>query len=284
MYLIMCGSKLRAAEELMRSENFEDILGFKPEEKQDLMLFSDSCASQNKNTILMGTLIHFLEQCNTFSNITHVFPVRGHSYMPVDRIFGRIEKQYRKLEEMISPTDYYDILGKSGKLFCYGQDWVTKDLKTETRKIFKSKLPFKISETKVIQYKKTKCSEKISEEERKKIHKQFWTNQKSIDVKRQFIASHVQQLPIERRRERTSERKNKRQYTNRYTFESKSRLINVCKTFFLNTLSISQQTVDTAISKKREGGILSPDKRGKHGPANKIPAEVRDYNYTLAHF
>nr|CAH7755635.1 unnamed protein product [Callosobruchus chinensis] len=95
-------------------------------------------------------------------------------------------------------------------------------------------------------------------EERKKIHKQFWTDQKSIDVKRQFIASHVQQLPIERRRERTSERKNKRQYTNRYTFESKSRLINI-----------------PAISKKREGGILSPDKRGKHGPANKIPAEVR---------
>nr|CAH7730369.1 unnamed protein product [Callosobruchus chinensis] len=143
-------------------ENFEDILGFKPEEKQDLMLFSDSCASQNKNTILMGTLIHFLEQCNTFSNITHVFPVRGHSYMPVDRIFGRIEKQYRKLEEMISPTDYYDILGKSGKLFCYGQDWVTKDLKTETRKIFKSKLPFKISETKVIQYKKTKVKVDVS--------------------------------------------------------------------------------------------------------------------------
>nr|CAH7727237.1 unnamed protein product [Callosobruchus chinensis] len=47
---------------------------------------------------------------------------------------------------------------------------------------------------------KLKCSEKISEEERKKIHKQFWTDQKSIDVKRQFIASHVQQLPIERRK------------------------------------------------------------------------------------
>lgn len=41
-------------------------------------------------------------------------------------------------------------------------------------------------------------------------------------------------------------------------------------------MSISHQSVDTAISKKKEGGILTPDKRGKHTPVNKISEDVRN--------
>ncbi|VEN34042.1 unnamed protein product [Callosobruchus maculatus] len=123
---------------------------------------------------------------------------------------------------------------------------------------------------------KLKCWEKISEEERKKIHRQYWTDQKSIDMKRQFIASHVQQIPVVRRRERNYERELRRKHTNRYSSEQDRKQATLCKKFFLITLSISQQTVDTAIEKKRDGGLLSPDKRGKHIPSNKVPAEVRN--------
>lgn len=94
-------------------------------------------------------------------------------------------------------------------------------------------------------------------------------------MKRQFIASHVQQIPIQRRRERNNLRERRRQHTNKYFFEINKNKINVCKKFFLNTLSISQQYVDTAIAKKREGGLISPDKRGSHTPGNKISPEVR---------
>lgn len=44
----------------------------------------------------------------------------------------------------------------------------------------------------------------------------------------------------------------------------------------MSTLSISQQTVDTALKKKKVGGIVTPDKRGKHEPVNKISEEVRN--------
>nr|CAI5838337.1 unnamed protein product [Callosobruchus analis] len=83
-------------------------------------------------------------------------------------------------------------------------------------------------------------------------------------MKRQYIASHVQQEDIKRRRERNNLREGKRRHTNKYTFEVNGTQITVCKKFFLSTLCISQQSVDTAIKKKREGGIVSPDKRGRH--------------------
>nr|CAI5829866.1 unnamed protein product [Callosobruchus analis] len=95
-------------------------------------------------------------------------------------------------------------------------------------------------------------------------------------MKRQYIASHVQQEDIKRRRERNNLREGKRQYTNKYTFEVNGRQIIVCRKFFLSTLCISQQSVDTAIKKKREGGIVSPDKRGRHVPANKTSPEIRE--------
>ncbi|PSN55817.1 hypothetical protein C0J52_02470 [Blattella germanica] len=54
----------------------------------EIHLFSDSCASQNKNTVMMTTLMAFLEGSRKFNKIVHFYPVRGHSYMPPDRIFG----------------------------------------------------------------------------------------------------------------------------------------------------------------------------------------------------
>lgn len=89
-------------------------------------------------------------------------PMRGHSYMPADRVFGRIEKEYRKHEDIISPQDYCDILENTGNLLRYGKDWTVKDFKTQAKKIFKSKLPFKISEVKVIQYQRLKDKVDIS--------------------------------------------------------------------------------------------------------------------------
>lgn len=123
---------------------------------------------------------------------------------------------------------------------------------------------------------KLKCKNAINEEVRKRIHEQFWSHQKSLDMKRQFIASCVHQLPIKKTRERNNARQGKRKFTNKYVFEVLGKHITVCKLFFLNTLSISQQSVDTAINKKRDGGLISPDKRGKHVPINKISEEIRN--------
>ncbi|KAJ8891713.1 hypothetical protein PR048_004242 [Dryococelus australis] len=42
-----------------------------------------------------------------------------------------------------------------------------------------------------------------------------------------------------------------------------SQSLPVCKVFFLNTLSISDKTVHTALRKKSGTGIIEPEKRGK---------------------
>lgn len=98
---------------------------------------------------------------------------------------------------------------------------------------------------------KLKCREKINEEMRQKILETFWTDNKSIDTKRQYLASHIQQVPIKTRRERTNARQGKRQHTNKYFFEKNGQHVTVCKKFFLGTLSISQQMIDTAVIKKK---------------------------------
>lgn len=59
-------------------------------------------------------------------------------------------------------------------------------------------------------------------------------------------------------------------------FEVNGKVIRVCKTFFLNTLSISQTFVTTALIKKKSGGIVSADERGRHCHHIRVPDFVRD--------
>jgi len=64
---------------------------------ETLNLFSDSCSVQNKNKYMITTLLYYINyKSSVFNTIYHIFPVRGHSYMPLDRIFGRIEQRLRK--------------------------------------------------------------------------------------------------------------------------------------------------------------------------------------------
>lgn len=121
-----------------------------------LELFSDSCSSQNKNSTMMTVLIYFLEKSRVFKEIKHFFPIRGHSFMPPDRVFGRVEKEYRKREEILVPREYHEILKNHGTVNVWGQDWNTFDYKSVSQSIVKKKLPFKISEARVLTYQKRK--------------------------------------------------------------------------------------------------------------------------------
>ena len=61
----------------------------------------------------MMTLLHYINyKSKVFQNINHIIPVRGHSYMPPDRVFGRIEKELNKKETIISPQEYYTVFEK----------------------------------------------------------------------------------------------------------------------------------------------------------------------------
>lgn len=96
-----------------------------------LRLFCDGCVSQNKNNIVLRTLIHFLQSTNTtIVKIIMTFPVRGHSFLPADRVFGRAEKILRKQALIISKEDYYDCYRQIGEVKIIGEDWHLKNTKS----------------------------------------------------------------------------------------------------------------------------------------------------------
>ncbi|CAG4972917.1 unnamed protein product [Colias eurytheme] len=104
-----------------------------------------------------------------------------------------------------------------------------------------------------------KCGEKVTHEQREYIMQQYY---KIGDHERQwqYIVNHtlvedVKRITVERKRTRT--------HSIKYFFTIDSNKIQVCKTFFINTLSISHQTVYTALEKsKPEENFM--DKRGRH--------------------
>ena len=61
-----------------------------PKEVTSLYLYSDGCPGQNKNSTVMQYF--FTLVCTgRYKLIQHYFPVRGHSFLPNDRDFGRTE-------------------------------------------------------------------------------------------------------------------------------------------------------------------------------------------------
>jgi len=121
-----------------------------------LRLFSDSCSSQNKNTVIMCLLARFVERSKVFNKILHIFPVRGHSYMPPDRVFGRIEKQLRKTETIVSPTEYYNIFSQHGQVLRWNVEWKSSDYQAVQKKICKTSKDFKMQEQKIFTYMKSR--------------------------------------------------------------------------------------------------------------------------------
>jgi len=91
-----------------------------------------------------------MEKSRAFDKITHYFPIRGHSFMPPDRIFGRIKQKLRKIERIVSPGEYHTILGDYGTLKKWGKDWQVRDFKSMSKTILKSTLPVTLQEQKVI--------------------------------------------------------------------------------------------------------------------------------------
>lgn len=97
-----------------------------------LRLFCDGCTSQNKNNIVLRSLVHFVETTRTtITKVILFFPVRGHSFLPADRVFGRAEKILRKKAIILSRDEYFDCYKEIGSVKYLGNDWNlinTKDL------------------------------------------------------------------------------------------------------------------------------------------------------------
>lgn len=131
-------------------ERLENRLKNMTEPPTTLNLYS----AQNKNQFVIALLLYYINCTETvFTKINHIFPVRGHSYMPPDQVFGRIEKCLRKKENIISPTEYYNVFKNFAQVYIVNRDFYIYDFKTLLKNIIKPN-QFKTTEQKVFSYSK----------------------------------------------------------------------------------------------------------------------------------
>ncbi|XP_060788694.1 uncharacterized protein LOC132893517 [Neoarius graeffei] len=124
---------------------------------QCLRLFSNSCYGQNKNINVLSMLFGLRSQLFPHLTINYFFPVRGHSFLPADRVFGRIEQDIRKHTTILLPDEYASILHRHGNIHQYGRDWQCYDFKKEAAAFTTQQRSFKISDARVIQI----CGERL---------------------------------------------------------------------------------------------------------------------------
>lgn len=117
-----------------------------------------------------------------------------------------------------------------------------------------------------------KCNQRVTEEQRLKIHFEYWNANRSWDSKRQFVHSCIKTMPVVRQRKRDGT-KGSKSVSHKFIFNFNHKEEVICKTFFLNTLSISDTFMRIALKNAGEAGLMTPDLRGKHIPANKLPSE-----------
>ncbi len=115
-----------------------------------LALFCDSCPGQNKNNTLLIFLLRYVNsRLNIFEEVTVTYPVRGHSYMTPDRVFGRIEKQIKKHQVLATPQSYHEIFSKHGVVKLYGTHWQTYDHHSLSKQMLRSVTNVPMRETKI---------------------------------------------------------------------------------------------------------------------------------------
>ncbi|KAJ8685237.1 hypothetical protein QAD02_021030 [Eretmocerus hayati] len=104
-----------------------------------------------------------------------------------------------------------------------------------------------------------KCWQKISDEQRKKVHSEFWTipfQSRKYD----FIQRYVVETNKKSKQDKLTRRFLSRCY---YLPDENNEKIQVCQEMFLNTLDVSVSIVRTTLGKMRERSAVLEDERGK---------------------
>ena len=80
------------------------------------------------------------------------FPVRGHSYLPADRAFGRVEKRIRRHETILLPQGYFEEFRKEGEILEYPAMWSIFDLKSFAKNVVKTNQASEISQQRWLRF------------------------------------------------------------------------------------------------------------------------------------
>ncbi|KAK3919759.1 Treslin [Frankliniella fusca] len=122
---------------------------------------------------------------------------------------------------------------------------------------------------------RSKCSEKITEENRKIVFAEYW-GQRSFDRRVSYITGHVfeEKTKVQRRRSEDSNRN--RTCTLRYELDVNNTRVQLCKKCFLATLGENDGFVKRALLNKKRSvsGVTEPDRRGRKPSSRKTPEKT----------
>ena len=104
-----------------------------------------------------------------------------------------------------------------------------------------------------------KCFTKFSESQRENIFSDYWASGEKRDQKH-FVLSHIEKAPVKRQ---TLQAKTKRSGSFKYFFYSENSRVQVCRLFFLNTVSIKQDFIYETFNQQVQPGVIRPSKSGK---------------------
>lgn len=89
-----------------------------------IRLIADGCGGQNKNSIMVTMCMYWLatKAPTHIKKLELIFPVAGHSFIPPDRVFAKIEKDVKNQETIVNPSEYMKIYEQHGKVVSLGSE------------------------------------------------------------------------------------------------------------------------------------------------------------------
>ena len=115
-----------------------------------LRLFINSCFGKNKNMNVIFMLQALMKKRLPNISVEYAFPIRGHCFLPADRVFGHIGQQIRKKDSVLHSEEYYELLREPGNVYVYDIDWLAFYFKSQTQALLNSQRSFKLSEAKMM--------------------------------------------------------------------------------------------------------------------------------------
>lgn len=110
------------------------------------------------------------------------------------------------------------------------------------------------------------CSARFTTSERELILKDFW-NLRNLTSQREYIVRHLEQIT---RKYAKTGKERKRCLNFSYNLYVNGQPLKVCRTFFMNTLNISDKMIRTAVEKffRASDKLIEGELRGKHSKYN----------------
>ena len=128
-----------------------DVIRLERGQAKEIFLFSDACSGQNRNWTMVTFLMTVAAEFGV--TITHVFPVRGHSYCQCDRNFALFSRKVKKTERVETVHDYVQIVEKCKEKHPFiVKEGAVKDFDSHLKQRFKKPRDLQVSKAVIIKY------------------------------------------------------------------------------------------------------------------------------------